>query len=155
MSQIEWEYDLAEKPFCEQLKGMGWQWIEGDPDLPETTDRTTSREVLLKGRLSAALKKLNLRNGQPWPDDNRIAHAIRDLEQAGGHRLVEVNQSATKLLLKGTVPMVCRIGIKAGLSRFSSLIFRIRKRTIFSLLTSSRLSSPAGAGMLFPMLYCL
>jgi len=98
-----WEYDLAEKPFCEQLKGMGWQWIEGDPDLPETTDRTTSREVLLKGRLSAALKKLNLRNGQPWLDDNRIAHAIRDLEQAGGHRLMEVNQSATKLLLKGTV----------------------------------------------------
>ena len=32
--KIEWEYDLAEKPFCEQLKLMGWQWIEGDTDVP-------------------------------------------------------------------------------------------------------------------------
>lgn len=29
MSKIQWEYDLAERPFCEQLKAMGWQWIEG------------------------------------------------------------------------------------------------------------------------------
>ncbi|MGH8610583.1 MAG: type I restriction endonuclease subunit R [Gammaproteobacteria bacterium] len=103
MSRIQWEYDLVEKPFCQQLERMGWQWVEGDPDLPETTERTSSREVLLKGRLAATLKKLNLRNGQPWLDDARIARAIRDLEQAAGHRLMEINQSATELLLKGTV----------------------------------------------------
>jgi hypothetical protein len=28
--KIEWEYDLAEWPFCEQLQGMGWEWIEGE-----------------------------------------------------------------------------------------------------------------------------
>ena len=33
----------------------------------------------------------------------RIARAIRDLEQAAGHRLMEVNHAATELLLKGTV----------------------------------------------------
>ena len=35
-------------------------------------------------------------------DDARIAKAIRDLEQAAGHRLMEINQAATALLLKGT-----------------------------------------------------
>lgn len=70
----------VEKPFCEQLKVMGWQWIEGDTDVPELTERDTFREVLLKGRLTAALRKLNLRDGQPWLDDVRIARAIRDLE---------------------------------------------------------------------------
>ncbi|MCI0337399.1 MAG: hypothetical protein L0226_07480 [Acidobacteria bacterium] len=100
---IQWEYDLAERPFCRQLERIGWQWIEGDPDLPESTERASSREVLLKGRLAAALRKINLRDGQPWLDDERIARAIRDLEQAAGHRLMEVNQSATELLLKGTV----------------------------------------------------
>jgi hypothetical protein len=30
MSKIQWEYDLVERPFCEQLKAMGWQWINGD-----------------------------------------------------------------------------------------------------------------------------
>ena len=29
MSKVQWEYDLVERPFCEQLKAMGWQWIEG------------------------------------------------------------------------------------------------------------------------------
>src|SRR5262249_6140932 len=48
-------------------------------------------------------RKLNLRDGKPWLDDTRIARAVRDLEQATGHRLMEINQSATGLLLKGTV----------------------------------------------------
>jgi type I restriction enzyme R subunit len=103
MSAIQWEYDLVERAFCEQLRGMGWEWIKGDPDLPESTERTSSREVMLRGRLEAALRDLNLRDGQPWLDDARIAKAIRDLEQAAGHRLMEINQSATELLLKGTV----------------------------------------------------
>jgi type I restriction enzyme R subunit len=100
--KIQWEYDLVEKPFCEQLKTMGWQWLEGDTDVPDFTKRRSFREVLLKGRLAAALRKLNLRDGQPWLDDARIARAIRDLEQAAGHRLMEINQSATELRLKGT-----------------------------------------------------
>lgn len=103
MTAIQWEYEVVEKPFCEHLRQMGWDWIEGDPDLPETTERTSSREVLLKERLAAALQRINLRNGKPWLDEARIAKAIRELEQAAGHRLTEVNQSSTQLLLKGTV----------------------------------------------------
>ena len=60
MSKIQWEYDLVEKPFCRQLQAMGWQWIEGDTDVPDFTERENFREVLLKGRLTAALRKLNL-----------------------------------------------------------------------------------------------
>jgi type I restriction enzyme R subunit len=37
MSKIQWEYDLVEKPFCEQLKAVGWQWLEGDTNVPELT----------------------------------------------------------------------------------------------------------------------
>lgn len=29
MSIIPWEYNLVEHPFCEQLKAIDWQWIEG------------------------------------------------------------------------------------------------------------------------------
>lgn len=105
MNKIQWEYDLVERPFCEQLRSLGWTWLEGDTDVAELTERESFREVLLVGRLAAALRRLNLRDGQPWLDDGRVARAIRDLEQApsGAHRLMEVNQSATELLLKGTV----------------------------------------------------
>lgn len=60
MSKIQWEYDVVEKPFCQQLQVMGWQWIEGDKGIPDFTERQNFREVLLKGRLAAALRKLNL-----------------------------------------------------------------------------------------------
>jgi len=103
MARIQWEYELVERPFCQQLQAMGWEWLEGDVDVPELTERTSFCEVLLKDRLAAALRKISLRDGQPWLDDARIAKAIRDLEQAAGHRLMEINQTATELLLKGTV----------------------------------------------------
>jgi len=103
MSKIEWERDLVERPFCRQLEAMGWEWIEADPDLPESTERASSREVLLEGRLAKSLRAINLRDGQPWLDDARIEKMIRDLEQAAGHRLMEVNEAVTELLLKGTV----------------------------------------------------
>ena len=36
--------DLVEKPFCEQLKGIGWDWLDGDTDVPEMTERENFRE---------------------------------------------------------------------------------------------------------------
>ncbi|HQN20079.1 MAG TPA: type I restriction endonuclease, partial [Syntrophobacteraceae bacterium] len=69
----------------------------------ELTERESFREVLLSGRLAAALMRINRRDGRPWLDQTRITRSIRDLERAPGHRLMEVNQAATELLLKGTV----------------------------------------------------
>ena len=103
MSKIQWEYNLVERPFCEQLQTMGWSWIEGDVDVAELTERESFREVLLKGRLAEALRRINLRDGQPWLDEARITKSIRDLSPPTVHRVMEVNQAATELLLKGTV----------------------------------------------------
>lgn len=103
MSKIQWEYDLVERPFCEQLQTMGWSWIEGDVDVPELTERESFREVFLNGRLATALARINLRDGRAWLDEARIAKSIRDLQRAPGHQLMEVNQAASVLLLKGTV----------------------------------------------------
>ena len=46
MNRIQWETDIVEKPFCRQLQAMGWQWIEGDTDVAEFTERQNFREVL-------------------------------------------------------------------------------------------------------------
>jgi hypothetical protein len=35
MSKTQWEYELVEKAFCQQLKVMGRQWLEGDTDVPD------------------------------------------------------------------------------------------------------------------------
>lgn len=99
-----WEYDLVEKPFCQQLKLMKWTWLEGDTDVPELTERANFREVLLKGRLAAALRRLNPGpDGQPWLDEARLQRAVHSLENLGALRLMEANAAATQLLLQGTV----------------------------------------------------
>lgn len=101
--KANWEYDLVERPFCQHLKVMGWQWLEGDTDVPELTERANFREILLRERLKAALRRINLSpDGQPWLDESRIERAVRELEHLGAHRLMEANQVATQLLLKGT-----------------------------------------------------
>jgi hypothetical protein len=85
--KTQWEYDLVEKPFCEQLKTMGWEWLDGDTDVPELTEREDFREVLLKGRLATALRKLNLRDDQPCLDEARIAGAnITAIEVKNGRK---------------------------------------------------------------------
>lgn len=103
-NKIEWEGLLVEQPFCQQLEKMGWQWLTGDTDVPELTERANFREVLLKERLAKSLRKINLgSDGQPWLDDARIERAIRQLELTAGLRLMEANRQVTDLLLKGTV----------------------------------------------------
>ncbi|MFO7803477.1 MAG: type I restriction endonuclease [Desulfovermiculus sp.] len=103
MSRIEWEYDLVERPFCQQLQIMGWTWIEGSLEDPQATERSSFREVILLNRLAAALGRINRRSGKSWLDESRITKAIRDLSPGPGQGLLEINQEVTQFLLKGTV----------------------------------------------------
>jgi type I restriction enzyme R subunit len=99
-----WERDFVELPFCDQLRKMNWVHLEGDTDVPYLTERESFREVLLKDRLRAALIRINRGpDGQPWLDDDRVGRAVRALENPDGHRIMDTNQSATTLLVNGTV----------------------------------------------------
>jgi len=51
MAQTPDEKTYVESPFIEQLKGMGWDHIEGDIDVPYLTERESFRDVLLTKRL--------------------------------------------------------------------------------------------------------
>ena len=98
------EYTKVEQPLMQQLAGMGWEWLEGDIDVPYLTERQSFREVLLVDRLRQAIQRINLdEDGQPWLDESRVNRAVGDLERLGTHKLMEANQAATDLLLRGTV----------------------------------------------------
>lgn len=96
-----WELEAVEKPFVEQLTRMGWQFMAGDIDDPGVTGRASFREVLQEGTLRRQLRALNLRDGQPWLDEARIAQAVGALTRIAASRLMEANQVATGLLLQG------------------------------------------------------
>ena len=99
------EFDLVEWPGVEQLRALGWEHIQGTLWDPATTERESWREVILAGRLRAALERINLNDaGDPWLDEARVSQAVSALQKAGtgGLKLIEANQRATELLLAGT-----------------------------------------------------
>jgi type I restriction enzyme R subunit len=103
MPQQTPEYVHVEQPTINQLKSMGWQYIEGSWDDPQVTDRENFKQVLISDRLKTAIKRINLDdNGNPWLDDTQVNAAVSQLERLGAQRLMEANQAATNLLLKGT-----------------------------------------------------
>jgi type I restriction enzyme R subunit len=103
MPQLTPEYIYVEKPTIDQLISMGWQHIEGSWDNPQVTDREDFKQVLISHSLKTAIKRINLDdNGNPWLDDTQVNAAVSQLERLGAQRLMEANQAATELLLKGT-----------------------------------------------------
>ncbi len=96
-----WELEDVEKPFVAQLQGLGWTHIEGSIDDPAVTARGSFAEVVQEAVLRERLRAINLRDGQPWLNDERIAEAVAAITRLGTAKLMEANQKATELLLKG------------------------------------------------------
>lgn len=96
-----WELEDVEKPFVAQLQGLDWQHAEGSLDDPAITGRNSFSEVIQCAALAERLRAINLRDGLPWLDDQRIAEALAAITRLGAGKLMEANQTATELLLKG------------------------------------------------------
>lgn len=95
------EYTDVERPFIEQLKGLGWNYIEGSPDDPAVTHRHSFSQVILEDVLRRQLRRINRRDGQPWLDEGRISQALHALTRVPHAKLMEANHYATDLLLNG------------------------------------------------------
>ena len=100
------ELEDVEKPFVAQLQSLGWAYTEGSLDTPALTGRSTFTEVIQAGVLRERLRALNpgpahINGGQPWLDDARLSEAVAAITRLGTHKLMEANQKATGLLIKG------------------------------------------------------
>lgn len=97
------EFTYVEQPFIDQLVGMGWKLTTGNVDFPSATGRSSFRDVIIHDDLMRALRRIN-RNaqGDEWLDESRIATAVSPIERLAQPKLMEANQAATELLLKGT-----------------------------------------------------
>ncbi len=102
MAQTPDEKTYVEIPFIEQLKGMGWEHIEGDIDVPYLTERESFRDVLLTGRLRKAIKEINRdAEGKPWLDDERANEVTSRLERISAPKLLEANRQVFDLIVRG------------------------------------------------------
>ena len=97
-----WELDDVEQPFVAQLQMLGWHHLEGSLDAPAVTGRTGFAEVIQEGVLREHLRALNPGpDGAPWLDEARLSEAVAAITRLGTHKLMEANERATELLIKG------------------------------------------------------
>lgn len=97
-----WELEDVEQPFVSQLCAQGWAHVEGSLEDPAATGRTRFADVLQTDVLRQLLQALNPGpDGKPWLDDARLDEALACITRLGTHKLMEANQKATELLVKG------------------------------------------------------
>jgi type I restriction enzyme R subunit len=96
------EFTQVENPLIDQLIRMGWKFTTGNGENPTATGRRSFRDVLLIDELRDALRRINPdTDGHEWLDDARLDEAVKALERIAHPKLIEANQEATELLLKG------------------------------------------------------
>lgn len=92
------EYSHVEKPFLEQLVGLGWDVLELQmQQQPEQSFRTSFSEVVLKPKLRQALFKIN-----PFLTDAQLDELERKITTFQKNSLLENNQQVLHYLLENT-----------------------------------------------------
>ncbi len=91
------ERNHVEVPLLDQLKGLGWEVLDLQAQqTPGDTHRSNLTEVLMLPVLQAQLKQI-----QPWLQDDQVDDAIRQLHAWPGKNLLQNNQHVFRLLQEG------------------------------------------------------
>jgi type I restriction enzyme, R subunit len=97
------EYSHVEKPFIEQLKGLGWNTGKNQvlelqmQQTPEQSYRTSLAEVVLQPKLRQALIAIN-----PFLTDGQVDEVVRKITTFQKNSLIENNQQVLTYLLENT-----------------------------------------------------
>jgi type I restriction enzyme, R subunit len=118
----------VEKPFLDQLAGLGWQVIDCDREQhPGQTFRESFTEVVMLPVLREQLKVIN-----PWLEDDQIEEVIKQLTASfPGTNLIQNNRHVLQLLLENTsVGENRKTGEKSPTVRFIDFRHRDNNRFI-------------------------
>lgn len=88
------ELHKVELPAIAQLSLLGWQYVAGAKLTPEYHERPYLRDVVLVGRLEAAIKRIN-----PWINDENLRKVCRDITHPNFVGLMEYNQAIYQTLV--------------------------------------------------------
>jgi len=102
------EHLHVERPFLDQLAGLGWEVIDQGygiiPSDPAASLRTSFREVKLPEVFRESVRAINLTGGgEPWLTDRQVNDLRDQVFGQPNRNLLEANEEAHKLLLKAQV----------------------------------------------------
>ena len=89
------EEDKVELPGIQQLQLLGWEYVHGSNLNPDSsTERQYFKDVVLTGRLNAAVKRNN-----PWINDANLRTITREFTHPKFATLMEANESIWQTLI--------------------------------------------------------
>ena len=147
------EYTEVEYPLLAQLVAMGWEYLQGDLDYPQKTEREHFREIILKPRLRAAIRKINLDDaGNEYLDDVTIDRAIQELQRTTRQSLLDRNKELTEKLVLGVkVPWAeCPAGTRDNTVRVHFFDFDGWRRNDFLAINQFRVEFIGRTGFVIP-----
>ena len=122
------ERNHVEKPFLDQLDGLGWEIIDLDKQQkPSDTYRENFTEVVMLPVLREQLKVIN-----PWLEDDQVEEVVKQLTaNFPGTGLIQNNKHVLQLLLENTSVSENRnTGEKSPTVRFIDFAHRDNNRFI-------------------------
>lgn len=128
--------------------GLRWRYLCGKTgDIYQLVEgRRDFREVLLPDPLRAALRRINrTEHDEEWLDEERIATAVHALERVGTGKLLEANQRATELILRG-VPVEGPPAFNGKSITAKFIDFDHPERNDFLVVNQLRIDGPGATG---------
>ena len=82
------ERKLVEAPALEQLKGLGWSYLDGTTLVPEKSNhRKALKDVMLTTNLEQAIQRIN-----PWISEENLRKVVREVTVIQTSTLMEANK---------------------------------------------------------------
>jgi type I restriction enzyme R subunit len=102
------EYQYVEKPFLDQLAGLGWKVIDHGqgviPSNPAVSLRSSFRELILPKVFHDAVRSINLTDdGRPWLTEQQLEALSDQILRLPHHELLAANEVVHGLLRKAQV----------------------------------------------------
>ena len=90
------EYKKVEHPAIEQLKQLGWIYVDGDELSPEhhSKERSSHKDVVLEKRLRSAIQRIN-----PWINDENLNKVANEFIKVHTATLMEANRFVYEALV--------------------------------------------------------
>lgn len=91
------ELNKVEQPAIDQLVSLNWKYISGTELSPDhsSQERSSEKEVVLKNRLSASIKRIN-----PWISEDNLRKVTHSIIHPATATLMEANQFIHETLIK-------------------------------------------------------
>lgn len=138
------EYTEVEKPFLQQLAGLGWTFIDQGADIPQDpvkSLRPSFRQWILPEVFASSVSRINTTaDGTEWLTPKQLQDLADQIARQPNRTLLEANEAIQKLLFKAQVDVNEETGEQDAIVKL--IDFHNPENNIFHAINQFRIDTP-------------